>query len=84
MSRMTIPGTRPEWLETDDHFIRSETATVGQWRAHNKRCSDRDVDQFVRLADKLGIADDVPLLPRLHTLAIENVICLPKKRVRLS
>ena len=80
MSRMTIPRTRPEWLETNDHFIRSETATVGDWRAHRKRCSDRDVDQFVRLADKLGIADDVPLLPHLQALTNENVICLAKKK----
>lgn len=80
MSRMAIPTTRPEWLETDDNYIRSETATAGQWRAHNYRCSDYDVDQFVRVADKLGIADDVPLLPHLHALANENVICLPKKR----
>jgi hypothetical protein len=79
MRYVTIPRTRPEWLETDDHFIRSETATLGQWRAHNKRCSDRDVDQFIRLADKLGIANDVPLLPHVHALANENVICLPKK-----
>jgi hypothetical protein len=79
MRYVTIPRTRPEWLQTDDHFIRSETATLGQWRAHNTRCSDRDVDQFIRLADKLGIANDVPLLPHVHALANENVICLPKK-----
>ena len=28
MSQMTIPATRPEWLETEDHFIPSETATA--------------------------------------------------------
>ena|SRR5690242_11675748 len=81
MRPIRIPRTWPEWLETDDHFVRSETATVRQWRAHNKRCFDRDVDQFVRIADKLGIADDVPLLSRLDALANENVTCLPNKRV---
>jgi hypothetical protein len=81
MSRMTIPATRPEWLETEDHFIPSETATAGQWRAHQKRMPrDRDVDQFVRIANKLGLADDVPLLPHLRALANENVTCLPRKR----
>ena len=82
MSRMMmIPTARPEWLETDDHFVPSETATSGQWRAHQKRRPrDRDVDQFVRIANGLGLADDVPLLPRLHALANENVTCLPKKR----
>jgi hypothetical protein len=41
---------------------------------------DRDVDQFVRIANKLGLADDVPLLPHLRALANENVTCLPRKR----
>ena len=55
MSQMTIPATRPEWLETEDHFIPSETATAGQWRSHQKRMPrDRDVDQFVRIANRLG------------------------------
>jgi hypothetical protein len=76
MSRIVIPPTRPEWPETDDHFIRSETATAGQWRAHRK--PDRDVDQFVKIADRIGLADDVPLLPRLHALANENVVCFRK------
>jgi hypothetical protein len=76
MSRIVIPPTRPEWLETGDHFIPSETATAGQWRAHRK--PDRDVDQFVKIADRLGLADDVPLLPRLRALANENVVCFCK------
>ena len=81
MSRMTIPTTRPAWLETDDHFIPSETATAGQWRAHQRRMQrDRDVDQFVRIANRLGLADDVRLLQRLRALANENVTCLPRKR----
>jgi hypothetical protein len=81
MSRMTIPARRPEWLETEDHFVPSETATAGQWRAHQKRMPrDRDVDQFVRIANRLGLADDVPLLPRLRALANENVTSLPRKR----
>jgi hypothetical protein len=81
MSLITIPATRPVWLETDDHFVPSETATTGQWRAHQKRMPrDRDVDQFVRIANRLGLADDVPLLPRLCALANENVTCLPTKR----
>jgi putative hemolysin len=41
---------------------------------------DRDVDQFVRIANRLGLADDVPLLPRLRALANENVTSLPRKR----
>jgi hypothetical protein len=78
---MTIPTSRPVWLETDDHFVPSETATTGQWRAHQKRMPpDRDVDQFVRIANRLGLADDVPLLPRLRALAKENVTSLPRKR----
>jgi hypothetical protein len=83
MGRMTIPTTRPVWLETDDHLIPSETATAGQWRAHQKRMPrDRDVDQFVRIANRLGLADDVPLLQRLRALANENVTCLPRKNSR--
>jgi hypothetical protein len=78
---MTIPTARPVWLETDDHFVSSETATAGQWRAHQMRMPrDRDVDQFVRIANRLGLADDVPLLPRLRALANENVTCLPWKK----
>lgn len=80
MSRMTIPARRPEWLETEDHFVPSETATAGQWRAHQMRMPyDRDVDQFVRIANRLGLADDVPLLPRLRALANDNVTCMPRK-----
>ena len=61
MSRMTIPTTWPAWLETDDYFVPSETATASQRRAHQKRMPrDRDVDQFVRIANRLGLADDVP------------------------
>lgn len=81
MRRMTIPATRPAWLQTDEHFIPSETATAGQWRAHQARMPrDRDVDEFVRIANRLGLADDVPLLPRLRVLANENVTCLPSKK----
>ena len=40
---------------------------------------DRDVDQFVRIANRLGLADDVRLLQRLRALANENVTCLPRK-----
>jgi hypothetical protein len=78
---MTIPATRPVWLETDDHFVPSETATAGEWRAHQKRRPrDHDVAQFVRIANRLGLADDVPLLPRLHALAKENVTSLPRQK----
>ena len=81
MKRVTIPAKRPEWLQTEDQFVPSETATAGQWRAHQKRMPrDYDVDQFVRIANRLGLADDVPLLPRLHALATDNVTSIPKKR----
>ena len=77
MNRMTIPAKRPEWLQTEDHFVPSETATAGHWRAHQQRMPyDPDVDQFVRIANRLALADDVPLL----ALANENVTCLPRKR----
>ncbi len=83
MNEITIPAKRPEWLQTEDHFVLSETATAGQWRAHQKHMPrDHDVDQFVRIANRLGLADDVPLLPRLHALANSNVTSLQRKNSR--
>jgi hypothetical protein len=81
MNRITIPAKHPEWLQTEDHFVPSETATAGHWRAHQQRMpSDPNVDQLVGIANRLALADDVPLLPRLRALANENITCLPRKR----
>jgi hypothetical protein len=67
-----------------DAFVFPEEATVGQWRAALKYGQSegfiphpREIKQMIKIADALGLSDDVVLLPHLKSLAsAENVVLI--------
>ena len=71
-----------------DIFIFPEEATVGHWRAALKYWQDegfiphpREIKQMIKIADALGLSDDVVLLPHLKSLAsAENVVSINPRR----
>jgi|SRR6516165_138512 len=59
-----------------DVFVFPEEATVGHWRAALKHWQNegfiphpREIKQMIKIADALGLSDDVVLLPHLKSLA---------------
>jgi len=71
-----------------DAFVFPEDATVGHWRAALKYWQSegfipqpREIKQMIKIADALGLSDDVVLLPHLKSLAsAENVIAINPRR----
>jgi hypothetical protein len=71
-----------------DAFVFPEEATVGHWRAALKCWQSegfiphpREIKQMTKIADALGLSDDVVLLPHLKSLAsAENVIPINPRR----
>jgi len=65
-----------------DVFVFPEEATVGHWRAalnhwQNEGLHPREIKQMIKIADALGLSDDVVLLPHLKSLAsAENVVAI--------
>ena len=65
-----------------DAFVFPEEATVGHWRAALKYWQSEgfiphppEIKQMIKIADALGLSDDVVLLPHLKSLAsAENVV----------
>ncbi len=63
-------------MECGDVFVPSDGATVGEWLRHKN--PDIAVRQILKLARKLGLPDDTPLLPRLRALTKNNVLAFRK------
>ena len=71
-----------------DAFVFPEETTVGHWRAALKYWQSegfipqpREIKQMIKIADALGLSDDVVLLPHLKSLAsAENVIAINPRR----
>ena len=67
-----------------DVFFFPEEATVGHWRAALKYWQSegfiphsREIKQMIKIADELGLSDDVVLLPHLKSLAsAENIVAI--------
>lgn len=77
MARYEIPKQLPEFVECGDVFVPSDEATVEQWQRHKN--PDNSVDQILKLAKKIGLPDNIPLLPRLRALAKVNVLAFNQK-----
>jgi hypothetical protein len=75
--RYEIPKQLPEFVECGDAFIPLNEATVGEWQRHKN--PDNSVDQILKLAEKIGLPDNIPLLPRLRALAKTNVLAFNRK-----
>jgi hypothetical protein len=71
MARYEIPSQLPELVECGDAFVPADEATVGEWQQHKK--PDKSIEQILKLAEKLRLPDNEPLLPRLRALAKGNV-----------
>ena len=89
MARYKIPRQVPTFLEiSDGRVVPSKRATVHQWRQALKLIHQqigfelRVITQMIKLANVLGIPDDVELLPRLEALTSGNVVSLPRMRRR--
>jgi hypothetical protein len=54
-----------------------DEATVEQWQRHKN--PDKSVNQILKLAEKLGLPNNIPLLPRLRALAKANVLVFNRK-----
>jgi hypothetical protein len=71
-----------------DVLIFPEEATVGHWRAALKHWQSegfiphpREIGQMIKIADALGLSDNVVLLPHLKSLAsAENVVSINPRR----
>jgi hypothetical protein len=71
-----------------DAFVFPEEATVGHWRAALKYWQSegliphpREIKQMIKIADELGLSDDVVLLPHLKSLvSAENVVAINPRR----
>jgi hypothetical protein len=71
-----------------DAFVFPEEATVGHWRAALKYWQSegfipqpREIKQMIKIADALGLTDNVVLLPHLKSLAsAENVVAINPRR----
>jgi hypothetical protein len=72
MARYEIPSRLPELVECGDAFVPADEANVAEWRRH--RNPDRSIKQILKLAEKLRLPDDEPLLPRLRALAKGNAL----------
>ena len=77
MARYEIPNQLPEFVECGDVFVPSDEATVEEWQRHKN--PDNSVVQILKLAGKLALPDNVPLLPRLRALARSNVLAFNRK-----
>jgi hypothetical protein len=77
MARYEIPEQLPEFVECGDAFIPSNEATLEEWQRHKN--PDNSVNQILKLAEKLTLPDNVPLLPRLRALARSNVLAFNRK-----
>jgi hypothetical protein len=77
MARYEIPNQLPEFVECGDAFIPSNEATLEEWQRHKN--PNRSVNQILKLAGKLALPDNVPLLPRLRALAGANVLAFNRK-----
>jgi hypothetical protein len=77
MARYEIPKQLPEFVECGGAFVPSDEATVGEWQRHKN--PDKSVNQILKLAKKLGLPDNIPLLPRLRALAKANVLAFTRK-----
>jgi hypothetical protein len=84
----TVRFKIPEKLQAievgPDALVFPEEATVGHWRAALKYWQDegfiphpREIKQMIKIADALGLSDDVVLLPHLKSVAsAENVVAI--------
>jgi hypothetical protein len=77
MARYEIPKQLPEFVECGNAFVPSNEATLEEWQRHKN--PDNSVDQILKLAAKLALPDNVPLLPRLRALAKSNVLVFNRK-----
>ena len=77
MARYEIPEQLPEFVECGDAFIPSNEATLEEWQRHKN--PDNSVNQILKLAAKLALPDNTPLLPRLRALARANVLAFNRK-----
>ena len=77
MARYEIPNQLPEFVECGDAFIPSDEATLEEWQRHKN--PDKSVNQILKLAGKLALPDNIPLLPRLRALARANVLAFNRK-----
>jgi hypothetical protein len=83
-----IPETLHAIEVGSDAFVFPEEATVGHWRAALKYWQSegfiphpREIKQMIKIADALGLSDDVVLLPHLKSLAsAENVVAINPRR----
>lgn len=86
MARYKIPRQVPSSINiSEERFVFSDHATVHQWRQALKLIHKqigfelRVITQMTKLADVLGIPDDVELLPRLEALASSDVVTLRRR-----
>ena len=77
MARYEIPKQLPEFVECGDASVPSDEATLEEWQRHKE--PDTSVNQILQLAKKLGLPDNIPLLPRLRALAEANVLAFNRK-----
>ena len=77
MARYEIPNQLPEFVECGDALIPSNEATLEEWQRHKN--PDKSVNQILKLAAKLALPDNTPLLPRLRALARANVLAFNRK-----
>jgi hypothetical protein len=87
MTELRMPKAIPQSLPTDDDaFVSSRTATTAQWRTAALKYREMPFDtegdrkivrQMLRIADALGIAEDVALWPEVQARCESNVTNLP-------
>jgi hypothetical protein len=77
MARYEIPKQLPEFVECGNAFVPSNEATLEEWQRHKN--PDNSVNQILKLAAKLALPDNIPLLPRLRALAKSNVLVFNRK-----
>ena len=77
MARYEIPKQIPEFVDCGDVFVPSNEATLEEWQRHKN--PDKSVNQILKLAEKLALPDNIPLLPRLRALARANVLAFNRK-----
>lgn len=81
LTRHEIPSALPAFVEIEGGgLISREKATLAQWRYHGSKGNDQQiVDQLSQLAARVGVPDDVPLMPRLWAVSEGNVVVLHVK-----
>jgi hypothetical protein len=77
MARYEIPKLLPEFVESGDASVAPDEATIEEWQRHKN--PDTSVDQILKLAKKLGLPGNIPLLPRLRALAEAKVLAFNQK-----